>query len=149
MWNNENTCMSNIPQVDGERKLYLATLTLFPVTLIQMLCLTFTSATPISDLDLGDPDLWVWPFWAHLCSCTVGSYASISVCLSLDQKYWKEIHSSATAMSMVSRFCVMMKTKIRNKVYRKWFTFAGKCCQCYMLTWPLCVIFKWNSINKS
>ena len=43
--------------------------------------------------NFGPKDLQIHCFWAHLCVCTVGSYASLSVCMSvtwpkfrLDQK---------------------------------------------------------------
>ncbi len=43
------------------------------------------------------PRPYPYNFWAHLCVCTVGSYASLSVCLSvwmwLDQNsYWTKSH---------------------------------------------------------
>ena len=48
-----------------------------------------------------------WLYWAHLCSCTVGSYAPLCICLSvrlwLDKNYWTLIHISKSFAARVKR----------------------------------------------
>ena len=51
-------------------------------------------------------------FWAHLCECTVGSYALLSVCLSVcdliiidwTKNHWTKIHISKTIAHTVLKF---------------------------------------------